>query len=120
VFLQLLDGNGNMMTGYHLSSSFARHLTLFNSVSSVQKVGQAIRPLILGPNRSLRLISRPGREGMERVVRGAYNYAVKRTFVVSAVTGGLAFLCTLGLKWRNIKKPLKETVNVADNVEMSG
>jgi hypothetical protein len=62
-------------------------------------------------------------EGMKGIVREAYNYAVKRTFVISAAAGGLAFLCTLGLKWRNIKKPLEQVVDVveeAGNGEKSG
>jgi MFS family permease len=62
-------------------------------------------------------------EGLREVVKEAYNYAVKRTFVMSAVAGGLAFLCTLGLKWKNIKKPVKEPENDAEgheNQEKSG
>jgi hypothetical protein len=43
--------------------------------------------------------------GLQDVVLEAYNYAVKKTFVMSAAAGGVAFLCTLGLKWRNIKNP---------------
>jgi hypothetical protein len=35
---------------------------------------------------------------LKGVVLEAYNYAVKRVFVISAVVGGLAFLCTFGLK----------------------
>jgi MFS family permease len=50
-------------------------------------------------------------DGMREVVKEAYNYAARRTFVMSVVTGGLAFLCTLGLKWKNIKKPVIEAVN---------
>ena len=57
-------------------------------------------------------------EGMEGIVKEAYNYAVKKTFVMSAVAGGLAFLCTLGLKWRNIKKPLEEAVDVVEQVKI--
>jgi hypothetical protein len=53
-------------------------------------------------------------ESMRGVVREAYNYAVKQTFVVPAVAGGLAFLCTLGLKWKNIRKPAKEVLNVVE------
>lgn len=56
-------------------------------------------------------------EGMKGVVLEAYNYAVKRTFVMAAIAGGLAFLCTLGLKWRNIKKPLREVRNNVPEVE---
>jgi MFS family permease len=56
-------------------------------------------------------------EGMREVVREAYNYAVKRTFVTSVVAGGLAFLCTLGLKWKNIKKLTKEVVDSAEGGE---
>ncbi|PMD38827.1 MFS transporter [Hyaloscypha variabilis F] len=62
-------------------------------------------------------------ESMRGVVREAYNYAVKQTFVVPAVVGGLAFLCTLGLKWKNIRKPAKEVLNVVEageNEEKSG
>ena len=51
-------------------------------------------------------------EAMKGVVREAYNVAVKRTFVISAVAGGLGLLCTLGLKWRNINEPLKEDAKV--------
>lgn len=44
-------------------------------------------------------------EDLKDVVLEAYSYAVKRNFVMSAVVGGIAFLCTLGIKWKNIKKP---------------
>lgn len=49
-------------------------------------------------------------EAMRGVVRGAYDFAVKKTFVIPAFTGGLGLLCTLGLKWRNINKPSKAEV----------
>jgi hypothetical protein len=57
-------------------------------------------------------------EAMREIVREAYNYAIKRTFVIPVVTGGLAFLCTLGLKWKNIKKPVKDVVNDAEGVQI--
>jgi MFS family permease len=56
-------------------------------------------------------------EALRGIVREAYNYAIKRTFVIPAVTGGLAFLCTLSLKWKNIKKPVKDVVNDAEGVQ---
>lgn len=62
-------------------------------------------------------------EGLREVVREAYDYAAKRAFVIPAVAGGLAFLCTLGLKWKNIKKPKKEVMTspeVGENGEKSG
>jgi len=62
-------------------------------------------------------------EGLKEVVREAYNYAVKQTFVIPAVAGGLAFLCTLGLKWKNIKKPDEEVLSIVEgreNEEKSG
>ncbi|KAH9213973.1 major facilitator superfamily domain-containing protein, partial [Leptodontidium sp. 2 PMI_412] len=43
-------------------------------------------------------------DDMKGVVLEAYNYAVKRTFLVSAVVSGIAFVCTLGLKWKKIDK----------------
>jgi len=45
------------------------------------------------------------------IVQEAFGYAVSRAFILPLVTGGLAFLCTLGIKWRNIKKPVKESSN---------
>ena len=38
------------------------------------------------------------------IVLVAYNYAVTRTFILAVVVGGLGFSCTLGIKWKNIKK----------------
>jgi hypothetical protein len=48
------------------------------------------------------------------IVQDAYNYAVTRTFILGVVTGGLGFLCTLGIKWKNIKEG---TSSKADGLE---
>ncbi|CAG8971355.1 hypothetical protein HYALB_00005974 [Hymenoscyphus albidus] len=47
-------------------------------------------------------------EALRGVVREAYSVAVSKTFLLAVVTGGLAFLCTLGVQWKNIKKPKKD------------
>jgi hypothetical protein len=37
--------------------------------------------------------------------------------VISAVVGGLAFLCTLGLKWKNIKTHQKEVIESVEEIQ---
>jgi hypothetical protein len=54
---------------------------------------------------------------LKSVVLEAYNYAVKRVFVISAVVGGWVFLCTLGLKWKNIKTPQKEAIESVGEIQ---
>jgi hypothetical protein len=57
---------------------------------------------------------------LKGAVLKAYNYTDKRVFVMSAVVGGLASLCTPGLKWRNIKIPAIESVEQIQEGEKSG
>jgi hypothetical protein len=45
---------------------------------------------------------------LRSVVQEAYNIAVSRTFLLAVATGGLAFLCALGIEWKNIKGPVKK------------
>ena len=53
--------------------------------------------------------------GAQKVlVKKAYLYAVSRVFVTSIVTGGLAFLCALGIKWGNLRKAAKPDTEVGD------
>lgn len=61
-------------------------------------------------------------EDLRGVVLEAYNYAVKKTFVMSAVVAGIAFVCTLGLKWKNIKKKaaVAEDVEQVEGTKRSG
>lgn len=58
-------------------------------------------------------------EALRSVVREAYSVAVSKTFILAVVTGGVAFLCTLGIEWKKIAKPKK---NIAEAVssEKSG
>ncbi|PQE23615.1 MFS transporter protein [Rutstroemia sp. NJR-2017a BVV2] len=44
-------------------------------------------------------------ESFRGIVQEAFDSAVSRTFLIGVVAGGLAFLCTLGIKWNTIKKP---------------
>jgi len=46
---------------------------------------------------------------MQETVMEAYNYAVSRAFILAAVAGGVGFLCTFGVEWRNIKKGNDQT-----------
>ncbi|APA14869.1 hypothetical protein sscle_13g096390 [Sclerotinia sclerotiorum 1980 UF-70] len=46
-------------------------------------------------------------EALRGVVREAYNITVSKTFLIAVASGGLAFICTLGIEWKNIKKPAK-------------
>lgn len=46
-------------------------------------------------------------EALKGVVQEAYNVAVSRTFLIAVASGGLAFFCTLGIEWKNIRKPAK-------------
>lgn len=40
-------------------------------------------------------------------VRGAYDYALTKTYILAAAGGGLAFCCSLAMEWRNIKEERK-------------
>ncbi|ORY15047.1 major facilitator superfamily transporter [Clohesyomyces aquaticus] len=42
-------------------------------------------------------------EGLRHGVMLAYNNALRTTFIIPAVAGGVAFACTLCIKWRNLK-----------------
>ncbi|OCL04355.1 MFS general substrate transporter [Glonium stellatum] len=55
-------------------------------------------------------------DSLKETVMEAYNYAVTRSFIFAAVSGGLGFLCSLGIKWRNIK----EEKNAGDDREEEG
>jgi hypothetical protein len=47
-------------------------------------------------------------EALRGVVQEAYNVAISKTFLLAVVGGGLAFLCTLGIKWKRIPRPKKD------------
>ncbi|KAF7860819.1 hypothetical protein EAF04_008337 [Stromatinia cepivora] len=64
-------------------------------------------------------------EALRGVVREAYNIAVSKTFLIAVASGGLAFFCTLGIEWKNIKKLAKVTTleregsnEICDGTEM--
>ncbi|PVH80709.1 MFS general substrate transporter, partial [Cadophora sp. DSE1049] len=74
--------------------------------SLVDKLLQSVSPEL-----TVQIVDAGARGGVDVVaddqkvlVLEAYNYAVKKTFVVSAVVSGIAFVCTLGLRWKKIKK----------------
>lgn len=45
--------------------------------------------------------------GSSSAVREAFNYALTRVFILAAVSGGLAFACSLGMEWGNVKQERK-------------
>ncbi|TVY86336.1 Efflux pump, partial [Lachnellula willkommii] len=45
---------------------------------------------------------------LKGVVREAYGFAVSKTFLLAVASGGLAFLCTLGIEWKNLKRAAKQ------------
>ncbi|TVY40037.1 Efflux pump [Lachnellula subtilissima] len=45
---------------------------------------------------------------LKGIVREAYSFAVSRTFLLAVASGGLAFLCTLGIEWKNLKRAAKQ------------
>lgn len=42
--------------------------------------------------------------GVVPEVREAFNYALTRAFILAVVSGGLAFCCSLGMEWGNVKQ----------------
>jgi len=51
------------------------------------------------------------------IVQEAYNYAVTRTFILAVVAGGLGFLCTFGIKWRNIKEDVSSKADGSEKTD---
>ncbi|KAL5324581.1 hypothetical protein ACEPPN_009127 [Leptodophora sp. 'Broadleaf-Isolate-01'] len=91
------------MFGGTLAASLGQNI--FRS-SLVDKLLQSVSPEL-----AVQIVDAGARGGaavvaddMKAVVLETYNYAVKRTFLVSAVVSGIAFVCTLGLKWKKIEK----------------
>ncbi|KAG4432277.1 hypothetical protein IFR05_012244 [Cadophora sp. M221] len=103
------------MFGGTLAASLGQNI--FRS-SLVHKLLQSVAPEL-----ALQIVQAGARGGaavvtadFKGVVLEAYNYAVKRTFLVSAVVSGIAFVCTLGLKWKKIEKKGQESSVTANPV----
>lgn len=45
--------------------------------------------------------------GTSSTVREAFNYALTRTFVSAAASGGLAFACSTAIEWGSVKRRRK-------------
>jgi len=45
--------------------------------------------------------------GTSAAVREAFNYALTRGFLLAAVSGGLAFACSMAMEWGNVKRERK-------------
>ncbi|KAK0106881.1 hypothetical protein ONS95_003602 [Cadophora gregata] len=83
--------------------------------SLVDKLLQSVSPEL-----TAQIVDAGARGGVDVVadyqkglVLDAYNHAVKKTFLVSAIVSGVAFVCTLGLRWKKIKKkaPVAQSVD---------
>jgi len=61
------------------------------NITDITSAGATAIPLVVPP-------------AMVVIVQEAYNYSITKAFILSISTAGIAFFCTFGVEWRNVRK----------------